>query len=125
MSDQATSVAPNSPPPLPQKKRRWRWWQTVLVIIFGGYFILKLISSYNPVSLDVRLFPDGSVSITNTGDGPIKLLDVLINDRRECREKSEPRELKIGEQAAIFSPCNIVRLSVQTSKGSATYSFNR
>ena len=125
MSDQSTSIEPNSPPPLPKKKRRWRWWQTVLVIIFGGYFILKLISSYNPVSLDVRLFPDGSVSMTNTGDGPIKIIDVLVNERRECRQKRQPEELKIGEQAFVLSFCNIVRLNVETSKGSATYTFNR
>lgn len=124
MTDSFANASSN-PPPLPQKKRAWRWWQTVLVIIFGGYFILKLISSYNPVSLDVRLFADGSVSMTNTGDGPIKIIDVLVNERRECRQKQAPDELKIGEQAFVLSLCNIVRLSVQTSKGTATYTFNR
>lgn len=133
MSEQTSAV----PPPLPNggndskavaaaPRKKWPWWQKLLLIVAGAAFLIKIVASYHPIALEVRIFRDGSVSATNTGDGPITINDILVNDQRDCRQKlPEPRVLKIGEQIGLNSMCNIVRVKFDTDKGSETYNFNR
>jgi hypothetical protein len=119
----------NLPPPIPTEanvspKRKWRWWQILPLIILGIIFVVKILANYHPISFDVRLYNDG-ITATNTGNGPITVNDVLINDRRECYAKlSKPRSLNVGEQIVAFSFCNIVRVQIDTNSGSEIYTFS-
>ena len=125
MNDQMSNV----PPPGPTKatvstRRKWRWWQILLFIILGMIFVVKILASYHPASLDVRLYNDG-ITATNTGDAAITINDVLINGRRECYSSlPRPRPLQVGEQLIALSFCHIVRVQIDTDKGSQTYTFS-
>ena len=75
----------------------------------------------------------GFVVMKNTGRQPIKIEDVSANDRPECKphlgillgRRFSPITIKVGNQAILSSPCSsVVRLTVKTSDGSATYTFS-
>jgi hypothetical protein len=125
MNEQTSSL----PPQIPTEtfigaKRKWRWWQVLLLVIFAAIFAIRILASHHRISLDVRLYNDG-ITATNTGDGTITVNDVLINDRRDCYAKlSKPRPLNVGEQLIALSFCNIVRVQIDTNKGSEIYTFN-
>ncbi len=109
MSDQ-TSAIPPIPSTAEKPKRKWRWWQTVLVIVFGGYFVLKLLSSYNPVNLEltrrnlIDRAQDGQVvEMLNVGSKTITITKVTFNDRADCDSRSgfEPFTLKVGDSKML------------------------
>ena len=125
MNEQMSNLQPQIPTETSiGAKRKRRWWQVLLLIIFAVIFAIKILASYHPISLDVRLYNDG-ITATNTGDGTITVNDVLINDRRDCYAKlSKPRPLNVGEQLIALSFCNIVRVQIDTNKGSEIYTFS-
>ena len=125
MNEQMSNLQPQIPTETSiGAKRKWRWWQVLLLVIFAVIFAIRILASYHPISFDVRLYNDG-ITATNTGNGPITVNDVLINDRRECYAKlSKPRSLNVGEQVVALSFCNIVRVQIDTNRGSEIYTFS-
>jgi hypothetical protein len=125
------------PPPIPtdtKPKRKWRWWKTALAIVLGTVFVLKIIGSYNPVSLQVQMDRNGSLVVTNTGDKQIEIQNAVVNDRKDCKVYRagfqslgdfEPMKLQVGDRALVTSFCNIVRVTFETNLGSSTYTFSR
>ena len=78
-----------------------------------------------------------TVTITNVGDKPITIKKVTINGREECAggmaaglasmvlQMTEfPAKLDIGDVAATASQCAVVRVLVESDRGSETYTFN-
>ncbi|WP_024576208.1 MULTISPECIES: hypothetical protein [unclassified Afipia] len=122
----------NQPPPIPtvavQSKKSWPWWQIVLAIIVGLFLLLKLAGS-GSLPLEVQLLDQGyTFTVTNIGDSPITIDDMIVNDRRECKKKEAPRTLKIGEKymwGCYGLGCNIVRVKFETDKGTDTFAFGK
>ena len=122
----------NQPPPVPntqaEPKKGWRWWQIVLPII-GGILLLLKFAGTGSLPLEVQLLDQGyTFTVTNIGDAPIVINDMIVNDRRECKKKDAPKTLKIGEKYMWGSygfGCNIVRIKFETDKGTDTFAFNR
>ncbi len=70
--------------------------------------------------------------VINRGTAPVWIKEISVNDRQDCRvragiifqtEEFRPIELKVGDRQVWFSNCNIVRVTITTSKGARTYSF--
>jgi hypothetical protein len=73
---------------------------------------------------------DRAFEVENVGRSAITLTSITVNDRPECTVKSLrttlfPLKLQIGEKQLMYSDCRVVRLTVRSDQGSATYSFNR
>jgi hypothetical protein len=125
------------PPPIPadtKPKRNWRRWQTALAIVAGAVLVLKIVGSYDPVSLQVQMDRNGSLVVTNTGTKQIEIQNALVNDRKDCKvyragfqslSDFQPMKLQVGDRAFVTSFCNIVRVTFETDAGSSTYTFNR
>lgn len=150
MSDQSVAAANVAKP-----KSRWRWWKILLIIIALGWLILGLLNSYRPVQLGLRTAgaftgDDGrAIQIVNNGEKPITIRGMTVNDRDDCKittmgqeydragragslmkpdaanEAFKSSTLKVGDTATYISSCRIVRATVETDLGSATYTFNR
>jgi hypothetical protein len=75
------------------------------------------------------------LTIQNVGNKPITIQKLLVNDRSDCSVSrfilglgpntpmGETPTLNIGDGAAWTSNCNIVRVTVESDRGSATYFF--
>jgi hypothetical protein len=125
------------PPPIPantKPKQKWRWWHTVIAIVAGAVLILKIVGSFDPVSLQVEMDRNGSLVVTNTGSKQIEIQKAVINDRQDCKvfragfqllTDFQPIKLQVGDRALVTSFCNIVRVMFKTDSGSSTYTFNR
>jgi hypothetical protein len=133
MSDQTS----NLPPPIPaesaiETKPRWSWWKITLAVIFCAVFVLKILGSYKPIELEVRrtglinAATGNMIEVLNVGGKPITITNVTINERTDCRQnqKSESVTLKVGENTFFSGTCFIVRATIETSDGSASYSFS-
>jgi len=140
MSEQ-TSMPPPLPPIASKPRRNWRWLKVAAAIVIGTILALRLLGSYGTIDLELvrrDLFDaarDGRVlELTNTGNKPVLLQGMTINDRADCRisrlsfvdgSPPFPSTLKIGDQVSFVSSCQIVRVTVETDQGTRTYSFNR
>jgi hypothetical protein len=146
-----------------RRKPRRRGVIIGLIILVGiglvGFGWLALESS-NSLSINVSVysvnFPT-TLKIQNTGAGPIKILDIIINDRDDCPTimaptgkrdmryfhqlwtadrfqlvwskgimvdavgSAEPQLLNIGDSHDWRSDCSIVRATIKTDKGTASY----
>jgi hypothetical protein len=54
-----------------------------LALVVGLLIVVALLSDRTP-ELEVRAFPNNSLVIKNVGTQPIKITDVLVNERLEC-----------------------------------------
>lgn len=63
------------------KKRFYRWWWIALA--FAGVLIGAVMCSGNTQNLKVSLTANG-LEIVNVGTAPIRILDVIVNDRDDC-----------------------------------------
>jgi hypothetical protein len=63
--------------------------------------------------------------VTNTGTGPITITKLTINGRPDCRVAGPtfPTELNVGERSLMSSNCRIIRVEVNSNKGSESYEF--
>ncbi len=150
MNDQTASANVTIKP-----KSRWRWLKIFLAIIALVWLILGLLNSYRPVQLGLRTAgaftgDDGrAIQIVNNGEKPITITGMTVNDRDDCKVTTPGQEydragragslmkpdaanntfksstLKVGDTATYISSCRVVRTTVETDLGSATYSFNR
>jgi hypothetical protein len=91
---------------------------------------LKVVSYPGRVNFPLTLSP--RLTTPNVGNHPVKILGIEVNEREDCstsdnllsQEGSKfPVELKVGDTGTWFTPCGIVRTTVKTSDGTATYSF--
>jgi hypothetical protein len=75
------------------------------------------------------------LSIQNVGSEPITIRHLSVNDRPDCKIERPPidllvappgeaRTLKVGDAADWIVYCSIVRLTVETDRGTATYTFD-
>lgn len=150
MNDQTITAEATTKP-----KSRWRWWKVLLIICGSGWLILGLLNSYRPVQLGLRTTgaftgDDGrAIQIVNNGEKPITITSMTVNDRDDCKVTTPAQEydragragslmrpdaandafkgstLKVGDTATYISSCRVVRATVETDLGSATYTFNR
>lgn len=138
MSDQTA----NSPPPIPTTdvtpKSRWRGLKIAAGIVLGAVLVSKIVVSSSSTSIDLELtrkYSDGTViEIINVGAMPIRITNVTINDRPDCKvglydllkdSKGVPADLRVGDKLELWSPsCRIIRARVETDQGSRTYTFS-
>jgi hypothetical protein len=73
-----------------------------------------------------------AIYVVNIGNGPIKILDFVINGDRDCNYifsngiDKLPVTVKVGGGTGISSTaCNAVRVTIKTDQGTDTYSFIR
>jgi hypothetical protein len=71
--------------------------------------------------------------ITNTGEGPITIKGIVVNNRKDCPILTRPRAgnidtvfvpptLQVGDESQFYSPeCNMVRIEVDTDQGSKAF----
>jgi hypothetical protein len=72
------------------------------------------------------------IKITNVGDDVMTVRTVTVNGRAECVKPAVfpviteplPQTIKVGEAVVSFSECPLVRVLVETDRGSETYTFN-
>ena len=64
-----------------------------------------------------------AVEITNVGTKPVTITKIVVNERDDCMKTTKSETLAIGEKTIYFSLCNIIRASVETDSGTASYSF--
>jgi hypothetical protein len=136
MSEQALNSPPPMPNPTVKQKGKWRKTKIALGIVLGVVITFKIVSSVSSVDLELtRKYSDGTViEILNVGSNPIKVTNVVINDRPDCKvalfdllkdSKGVPADLKVGDKIELWSPgCRIIRANVETDKGSRTYTFS-
>ena len=129
-----------APPPMPVIKTnpndKWRWLKITIGIVAAGFLVIRLLGSSNSLPLEltrksiIDRVQDGKiVEVVNVGSKPITITNVNINDRNDCAvfsptEQFQAITLKIGDVKLFVSACRIVRVTVQTTDGSATYSFS-
>jgi hypothetical protein len=132
MSEQTENLP--SPTPAESKlepTRKWPWWKITLAAIVGVGLVLKILNSYNPIRIEVRrtgaltAAQGNALEVLNIGSQPITITGVVFNDRDDCAaiQKPEPTTIKVGETTFVFARCFIVRATIETSVGSANYSF--
>jgi hypothetical protein len=143
MSDQTAL-----PPPLPPPVKRARFKKTrillfTLAIVWIGFRLLSNLdlSGFESPDLKIQLVDamfagDGrDISITNVWDRPVTITGMSINNRDDCHAASLsalrgdtsplfPRTLQVGDQFEVLSTCKVVRVEVQTDKGSDTFTLN-
>ena len=125
-------------------KFSYAWLLAILGLIAAPVLIGRLLysgSALNSSSADLRLELElgsaslfGSpLSIRNVGSGPVTVVGLRINERHDCtfnqlsglsgEMKTLPKELKVGDSVFGYSSCGVVRVVVETDRGSSAYSF--
>jgi hypothetical protein len=118
-----------------------RPWVYVGLFLLAGVVLMLPLFDRSPSNLRVVSYParvsfpltlSPRLTITNIGDHPVRIFDIAINDRKDCSTSDDvfsqadsrfPVELKVGDTGTWFTTCGIVRATVKTSDGTATYSF--
>jgi hypothetical protein len=105
----------------------------IVGVIVAAIVAISVIVSNNGPKLKVQT-QAGLLSIQNIGSNPIIIRHLSVNDRSDCKgERShldlfappgETPTLKVGDAAAWIVYCAIVRLTVETDRGTATYTFD-
>jgi hypothetical protein len=65
-----------------------------LAIVTGLLIVVGLLSG-GDLGLEVRAFPDNTLVVKNIGNQPIKVIDMVVNQRQDCSAVA-PIELKEG-----------------------------
>lgn len=74
------------------------------------------------------------VFVTNTGNKPITIRKITVNNRRECTDAYQflvnalgvpplPQTLGVGDKTGTISACQVVWVRVDTDRGSEDYDF--
>ena len=74
------------------------------------------------------------VFVTNTGNKPITVRKITVNNRRECTDAYQflvnalgvpplPQTLGVGDKTGAISACQVVWVKVDTDRGSEDYDF--
>jgi hypothetical protein len=106
-------------------------------IIVAAILVVGIILSNGGPKLKVQT-QAGLLSIQNIGGEPITIRHLSVNDRPDCRMQRAPIDLlfaqvappgeaptlKVGDVADWTVYCPIVRLTVETDRGTATYTFD-
>jgi hypothetical protein len=106
----------------------------IVGVIVAAILVVSIILSSNGPKLKVQARV-GSLSIQNVGSEPITIRHLSVNDRPDCKIERPPidllvappgeaRTLKVGDAADWIVYCSIVRLTVETDRGTATYTFD-
>jgi hypothetical protein len=107
-----------------------KWWLLMGAAAVALVAIRAFLSSSDTLGLELVTFNDTTGSllkITNVSNSSIKLLDVKVNDGGACSAfnfrdwKGTP--MALGMQYSFGSTCRILKATVQTDKGTASYSF--
>jgi hypothetical protein len=144
MNEQSSTNAASTDRVSP-KKRKGLWWK-IPVGIFTALVILAVIGSDDTLELRVERgrgsFGAGMLGIQNTGSQPITITKVAINNRDDCaptmadtqtdsngritynRKAINRQTLKVGEVLLVSSTCSIVRATILSDHGTATYTFD-
>jgi hypothetical protein len=115
---------------------RFNWNWIALVATLGGFWAIYVYST-NVSSLDLELRTENAgnlgshLTIVNVGEKPITMTAVSINGRDECAKSTLfgpalvnlPRELKVGDRITHLSSCIVVRVTLETDRGAAIYTF--
>jgi hypothetical protein len=119
------------PPPLPvTPARKWRWLKIIVGTVAAGFLAISLLGIINSPKLEVErtgFFHQGNIiKVLNVGAKPIVISAVSFNDRADCGadEKKVQKTLNVGDSTTFVSRCQIVRASIETDQGTATYSFS-
>jgi hypothetical protein len=107
-----------------------KWWLLVGAGIVASVVIRAFVSSSDTLGLELVVQSDNTGSllqITNVSNSEIKLLDVKVNDGSSCEAFNyrnwKGTSMALGMQYSFGSFCRILKATVQTDKGTATYSF--
>jgi hypothetical protein len=137
--DQQLFAGPDSKKGLAQLlKRPWIYIGLVLTAILVKFLFspdsslsnLRVVSYPAQVRFPLTLSP--RLTITNVGDHPVRILGIEVNEREDCstsddilsqKDSTFPIELKVGDTGTWFTKCGIVRTTIKTSDGTATYTF--
>jgi hypothetical protein len=133
---QATKVRP--------RRQAWAWGLGIAVLL--GLMIYVGSLTRGP-SLELNLSADDPsiVIIRNVGEKPLRVTGLTINDRPECvtkhhkgirtqhgiefemqQDKFPSQQIPVGDTISYWSTeCSVVRLTVQTDAGSASYTFKQ
>src|SRR5882672_11409258 len=153
MSEHNSAVPPPLLQPEVKPKKKWRWFKILAGTTLGVVLLVKIVSSYNPVELELALKgansrDDGkAVELTNVGAKPIALTKITINDRADCvvstmgqtfdrigriqsGAKPDPSNdqfkgatLGVGDKTTYISSCRIIRATIETDGGTNSYTF--
>lgn len=106
-------------------------WATVLICAASAIG-LALLTLMQPDELKVVVNDGVVLNVWNIGHQPIEVRRISINGREDCKlrtglfvgEDFAPVQLRVGDRAHWFSSCRVVRATIQTSSGVATYTFD-
>jgi hypothetical protein len=107
-----------------------KWWLLVAVGIVASLVLRAVLSSSNTLGLELVAYndtPHSLLQITNVSSPGIKLLDVSVNDGGSCApfnfKNWKGQSMDVGMQWSFGTSCQILKATVQTDKGTASYSF--
>jgi hypothetical protein len=95
----------------------------LLIAVGGGDADLNL--DMKRANLIDALNDGKALYVTNTGTQPLTITKLTINGRQDCRVAGPtfPIELKVGERSLMSSNCRIIRVEVNSNRGSESYEF--
>lgn len=136
-----TAPLNETPASLSKPKRRWGRFFFFGALLLLFLFVRHAINSTPNIELEVQRTDstfrnDGqAIQIVNIGTKPLTVTKVIVNDRPDCPTTSAAEmlgqkptngySLNIGDKLFLRSTCQVVRATIETDQGSATYSFNR
>jgi hypothetical protein len=145
MNEQSSTNAASSTDRASPKKRKGLWWK-IPAGIFTALAILAVIGGDDTLDLRVERgggsFGAGMVGIQNTGSQPIIITKIAINNRDDCaptmadtqtdsrgritynRKAVNRHTLRVGEAILVSSTCSIVRITIVSDQGTATFTFD-
>lgn len=114
----------------------------IALIVIGvvvAVVFLALILDEDSLGLKVEIASDAAFSvvrITNVGDQALTIKKMTVNGRRDCTDDVImqsfsimlngvfPRKLDVGDMSNTASKCAIVKVFIESDRGSETYTFN-
>jgi hypothetical protein len=140
----ANQPSPKTQPKVTALENSWRSQRSgvralkqlliIVGVIVAAILVVSIILSNSGPKLKVQARV-GSLSIQNVGSEPITIRHLSVNDRPDCKIERPPidllvappgeaRTLKVGDAADWIVYCPVVRLTVETNLGTATYTFD-
>ncbi len=103
------------------------------------FVVLLALNGENSLSLTVQVVPHPLaqiVEVTNSGNKPITIQNITVNERKECTNNKMHKDLSImfgggvfpvklgvGDSTRISSGCAVIRALIESDLGSETYTF--
>jgi hypothetical protein len=101
--------------------------------------LILIVTSEDSLELQVEAIPNPLaqiVVVTNSGSKPITIQSITVNERKDCTSNSMLRDLSVmfgggvfpvklgvGDSTRIAAGCTVVRVLIQSDRGSETYDF--